>query len=385
MAPRRINVLEIANPVTAAAGRLLADAGAAVVKLESPGTRIPDGGAAHARRLYQDTDKRSVGLDLGSSAGRELLLRLIPHFDIVVEAGRPGELAQAGLGYDVLSAANPRVTLVSITPFGQDGPYAGYDGDDLVAFAMGGLMFISGDPDLPPVVAPCEQAYMVAGVHAAMGALACYRAALQTGRGEWVDVSMMECLAAQENTVTNFRSEEEFSRRTGSQHRTANPGRIFACRDGYVHIFINQDRKVWERFVAWMGSPPELAAPELAEINERWRQADVVDGATVRFMAAHTREELATTAQEAHLPVAPVYDIGETMADPQVRYLDILERVDGDGDRSYATLRPPLQRGRPPIRRSPAPRVGEATDDLLAELLGLAPAERDALRSAGVV
>jgi len=374
------SVLEIAGPATDVCGRLLSDAGGEVVKLEAPASAAEpvDG----ARRRYFDTDKKSLAVDLGTPGGRALLAELVPVFDVVVEALPPGELERMGCGYHAMAERSPALTLVSITPFGQDGPYAGWKADDLVAFAMGGLMFISGARDAPPVVAPCEQAYLVAGVHAAIGALAGLWAA-SGGRGEWVDVSMMECLAAQENTISNHRGPGEFSRRTGSQHRTANPGRIFPCKDGHFHIFVNQERGTWERFVKWVGNPPELESPDLAEINHRWRNAEVVTAVMERFALQRTREELVTTGQALHLPVVPVSSVREALNDPQAQWLGLAERVGGEQE-GYRTLRRPLH---PQYQgpRSPAPAVGRDTDDVLEWFLGLGAAERAGLRGAGVV
>ena len=365
------SVLEIAGPATAVCGRLLADAGGEVVKLEAPSANADATPAETARRRYYDTDKRSLVVDLGTPEGQAQLAELAPRFDVVVEAMPPGQLDRIGSGYRALTARNPALTLVSITPFGQDGPYAGYQADDLVAFAMGGLMYISGAPDAPPVVAPCEQAHVVGGIHAAIGALAGLEAAAG-GRGEWVDVSMMECLAAQENTISNFRGPGEFSRRTGSQHRTANPGRIFRCKDGYFHIFVNQERRTWERFVKWVGSPAELESLDLAEINQRWRHADLVTGVMERFAAERTREELVTSGQALHLPVVPVSSVREALDDPQTRWLDLVERVaggDGDGDGGYLTLKRPLHpKGK--AKRTPAPRPGGDTAEVLERFAG---------------
>jgi len=303
----------------------------------------------------------------------------------VVESGAPGELAALGAGYNVLSAANPAITLTSITPFGQWGPFAHYQADDLVAFAMGGLMFVSGVPDLPPVVAPCQQAYVIGGIHASMTALACWRAARRTGRGEWIDVSMVETLAAQENTLTNFRGGSDFTRREGSQHRNGNPGRVFRCKDGYVHLLIQHDDAVWGRFVAWLGNPPELQGPDFANLLIRRGQADTITAVTERILLTRTREEIFGGGQEAHLPIAAVYSIAEALNDPQVEQMQILEEVRGAATTGYRTLRPPLQRGRATPPRTPAPAIGADTDAILGGLLGLAPAEIAALRRSGVV
>jgi crotonobetainyl-CoA:carnitine CoA-transferase CaiB-like acyl-CoA transferase len=378
-------VLEISTPVTAVAGRLLADAGAKVVKVEDPRAAPPERAEDRARRLYQDTDKRSVTLALGTARGRALLAELAPRFDIVVESGEPGWLASIGAGYEVLSAANPALSLVSITPYGQWGPYAHHQADDLVAFAMGGMMFVSGVPELPPVVAPLQQAYVVGGIHASMTALACWRAVPRTGRGEWIDVSMVEALAAQENTLTNFKGGAEFTRREGSKHRNGNPGRVFRCKDGFVHLLIQHDEAVWSRFREWLGSPPELQGPGFENLIARRDQAALIDAVTDRILRARTREEIFSTGQEAHLPIAPVYSIAEALKDPQVQHMAILDEVAGAGGEPYRTLRPPLQRGHEVPHRTPAPQPGADTAAVFAELLGTSAEDLAALRRDGVV
>jgi crotonobetainyl-CoA:carnitine CoA-transferase CaiB-like acyl-CoA transferase len=381
----RPTVLEISSPVTAVAGRFFADAGATVVKLEPPDAALPDRPEDRARRLYQDTDKRSISVDLEVARGRELLARLAPRFDIVVESFEPGRLADLGAGYDTLAAANPAITLVSITPFGQWGRYAHYQADDLVAFAMGGMMFVSGVPELPPVVAPCQQAYVVGGIHASMTALACWRASRRTGRGEWIDVSMVETLAAQENTLTNFKGGSDFTRREGSKHRNGNPGRVFRCKDAYVHLLIQHDEAVWSRFVEWLGHPPELQGEGFETLITRREKAALIDQVTDRILRTRTREEIFSTGQEAHLPIAPVYSISEALNDPQVQHMRLLDEVPVPGGEPYVTLRPPLQRGHEIPPRTPAPSPGADTAAVLHEMLGLRDAELADLRRAHVV
>jgi crotonobetainyl-CoA:carnitine CoA-transferase CaiB-like acyl-CoA transferase len=338
-----------------------------------------------ARRVYYDTDKRSITLRTDTVRGRDLLATLISRSSVVIESHPPGTLESIGLGYDRLRADHPQLTMVSITPFGQSGPYSAYKADDLIAFAMGGLMFISGTPDRPPVVGPLEQAFVVAGVHAATLALAAAWSASRTGTGAWVDVSMMECLAAQECTITNFRGDDEYTRRAGSQHRAASPGRIFPCRDGFVHIFVSQDPAVWTRFVEWLGSPAELAEPELADIQNRLAHSTAINDATQRFTRTQTRKELTSTGQAMHLPVVPVYAVDEALQDEQVRYLEVLELAElPTGGAPYRTLVPPLGRGRPPTERRGAPPIGHDTAAVLAEA-GISDEEYTQLREAGVV
>lgn len=356
-----LRVLEIGGGAAAVATRSLADMGASVIKVEGPTAVAPTVPRHVARRRYLDTDKRSVSLDLTTADGRDDLATLLRWADIVVEATMPGELAGLGVGYHDVAATHPAVSYVSITPFGQTGPYAARPADDLVLFAMGGLMFISGLADRAPVVAPGEQSSVVAGIHAAIAALSAARAAGRTGRGSWVDVSIFEAQAALENTITNHRGPGEYARRSGSQHRMANPGRIFPAADGAIHLFIGREAGVWERFLDWLGDPPELVALDLADINRRWEHVDVVTEVTERSLAARPVEELVAAAQERHLTVVPVYDLERAIDNPQTRHLRLFEDV-GDGPEAYRTLRPLLW---PLPDRRPAPVPGQDTAAVL--------------------
>jgi benzylsuccinate CoA-transferase BbsF subunit len=167
-----------------------------------------------------------------------------------------------------------------------------------------------------------------------------------------VDVSAFECLAAQENTLTNSLGRGQFTRRNGSQHRTSLPGSIFACRDGYLHTFIGRP-EVWLRFLEWIGSPAELSDPALADVDVRWRHAALVNAITERFVAIRDKADLYTTAQAHHLPCVPVYSPLEFLADPQTASRAmVVERPHADLG-SYRTLRPPLALAEPPDAEAP--------------------------------
>lgn len=318
-------VVELSSRATASCGRLFVESGSDVDLLLHPGD--VEGGAWSD---FHDHRKRRVRVDALRDPIRTR--ELLRDADVLLEGFAPGVLARAGLDPMRLIEEHPRLVVVSITPFGQTGPYRSYRADDLVVFAMGGIMFISGEPGRAPVTAPDEQAWVTAGAHAACAAMAALWGRERTGRGDWIDVSAFECLAAQENTLTNFEGPGLFTRRRGSQHRTALPGRIYACKDGFVHLFISREEAVWRRFLAWIGDPPELADPALAEVNTRWRSFDLVDRVTAERIAVRKRDELFESAQAAHLPVAPVNPPADFLADPQTRFLEGVE-ISGDGRR----------------------------------------------------
>ncbi|MCZ6624432.1 MAG: CoA transferase [Deltaproteobacteria bacterium] len=362
-------VLEVAGPATAPCGRLLAETGADVIKMESPATgRGPSDTSSSA--LFHDTGKRGITLNLHAPQGKVLFEKLAAQVDVIIESLPPGELSHLGLSFARLSAINPGLVLVSITPFGQDGPYSLFKGNDFVVFAMGGIMFISGEPGSPPVVAPVQQSYSLAATHAALGALSVLWDRSQTGWGDWVDVSMFECLAAQENTITNYVGTGNFARRNGSQHRTALPSRILPCRDGFVHVFVTREEVAWKRFLEWIGNPRDLVDMDLAEINKRWRYEALVNSVTAEFFRQHTRAELFESAQRVHLPCVPVNTPADFLNDPQTLCYDLVMDVQRPGSGPYRTLRPPVDL----VEKKhvlPAPRVGEHNHEVYRGLVGL--------------
>jgi crotonobetainyl-CoA:carnitine CoA-transferase CaiB-like acyl-CoA transferase len=337
---------------------------------------------SRASRLFHHAGKRSIQLALAEPRAWDQVRALALGADVLLEGEAPGTMAGRGMSYAELAASNPALVVTSITPFGQSGPYAHYAANDLVVFAMGGVMFISGEPDRPPVVAPDQQAYVTAGTHAAFATLAALWARRQDGTGDWVDVSMFECLVAQENTITNYLEPGSFARRAGSQHRTSLPGRIFQCRDGYIHLFISRELPVWQRFVDWLGNPPELSDPSWADINTRWEHADVVNEVTEAFVATRTRAELFVAGQGRHLPVVPVNPPLNYLEDAQISVTSPTIQVRGTRADSYTTLRPPSYVSAGPTG---APEPGEHTGQILRECLGLDDTQVDALHSAGLL
>ena len=312
-----VRVLELAGAEGEYCGKLLADFGAEVIKVEPPGGSPSRGeppfkddrpGSENSLSfLYFNANKKSVTADLDTDAGRERVRRLARTVDVVLESSAPGSLAGMGLGYEDLLAANPRLVYASVTAFGQTGPYSGYRWSGLVAFAMGGLMYVSGKPSLPPVNAPGAQAFLVGSAHAALAILMALWHVRQGGAGQHVDVSMMDCLAAMENMVSRSASTGVHPRRDGTQHRFATPGTIYRCRDGFVHIFVtNSQPGAWERFADWLGRPEALTGHEFADAVYRRAHVAEVDRVVSEVLAELPKEKVYEELQDCHIPCAPV-------------------------------------------------------------------------------
>lgn len=380
-------VLELAGAGGATfCGRMLAEFGAEVIKLEPPG------GCETRRRgpfwdrpglpplslsfLANNLRKKGITLDLGEADGRELFRALVRIADAVVESTPPGALASLGVDYGDVKGLNPRLVWTSITPFGKSGPKEAWRANDLVAFAAGGLMYISGKPEGPPVVGPDEQAYRIGGSHGAFGTLAALWARQESGAGQLVEVSLQECLAAQENTISDFSRKGEVIPRTGSQHRRAVPGRIYPCKDGFVHlIVVHTQAGVWERFLDWVGRPVELLDPKYEDSTYRRAHAERVDRVSRAFCRNRTKAELYRAAQERHIPCTPVNTPADFVNDEQIRSREFLTTVAVRGER-MAMLGLPFKSTETEwsAPRS-APEIGEHNTEVFGTLLGLQPKE----------
>src|SRR5581483_998943 len=350
-------------------GKLLRDLGMTVIKVEPPGgdpvRRL--GPFAHdtpslegsLRFAWLNGGKQSLTLDLTQSQGRELLLRLAVQADVLVESCDPGALDALGLGADVLRARNPRLVVTSLSAFGQDGPHRDYLAPDLVAFALGGLMYVSGDPALPPVQGPETQAAYYGSLYAALGTLlALWRRdtaltptlsqgergkdgsppehedagaqrrglsqgergkdgsplplgeglgvrAPGDGEGCHVDVSVQETLASQEHLIRAFGLEGHSIQRYGSQHGTVAPANVFPTRDGYVYLFVS--RPHWRLLLNLMPDhDPALDDPKWLANHERRAQAAWINAEVERFTRQFTKDELVRLLQENGIPCLPV-------------------------------------------------------------------------------
>ena len=325
-----VRVLELAGAEGEYCGKLLADFGAEVIKVEPPGGSPSRGEPpfVHDRPgpdrslpfLYFNANKKSVTADLHTDAGRERVRRLARTADVVVESATPGTLSAMGLGYAALNALNPRLVFASVTAFGQTGPCSGYRWSALTAFAMGGLMYVSGKPSAPPVNAPGAQAFMVGSAHAALTILVALWHVRQGGPGQHIDVSMVDCLAAMENLVSRSASTGAHPHRDGTQHRFAAPGTIYRCADGFVHIFVtNSQPGAWGRFVDWLGRPEALAREEFDDPVYRRAHVAEVDRVVSDTLAELPKEKVYEELQARHIPCAPVNTPLDFVRDPHIR------------------------------------------------------------------
>lgn len=261
-----IRVLDLADQKGVYCGKLLADLGADTIKIEKPGgdamRRI--GPFFHdephpEKSLYWfqfNTSKRSITLNLETADGRQILKQLVKTADVMVETFPPGHLDRMGLDYSVLSQVNPGLVLTSITPFGQTGPYRDFKGSDLIAQAMGGLMYLAGFPDDSPYKLHGSQACHSASVQGAVGIMVALYARELTGRGQHVDVSLQESvLMAQETAMQYYDLRKEILRRSATEVPVLPGMGLYPCKDGYVWSFVVAGAGAgWDVIVDWMDS-----------------------------------------------------------------------------------------------------------------------------------
>jgi len=374
-----VRVLDLSDQQGAFAGKLLAGLGADVVLVEPPGgsplRSIPpfwQGVEGPERSLFfwfYSAGKRGITLDWRTAAGAATLRRLAARADVLIESEAPGTLAGLGCGSAALRAANPRLVVASITPFGQTGPYRAWRASDTVAQAMGGMMFVNGHRDGPPLRSLGLQAYHQAGIFAAVGVVSALLARDTTGRGQDVDVSLQAAVAgALEHVPGLWHQMGLVAPRQGTLHWT----RYFCvgrCRDGWVmHCTLGD----WTSLVEWMkadGMGAGLDDPALEDIKTRQAEADRLFAALDAWAARYTVEELVQGAQLRRIPYAAVRPPEALLRDPHLAgrgFFVPIEHPDLGLTVPYPGA--PFRLTDAPWRVARPPRLGEHTEQVLAEL-----------------
>ncbi len=296
-------------------GRILADLGMEVIKIEPPGGDLvrrlppfvtsPDGKQLSTTFAHLNSGKESKVLDLEREAGRADFRALVGKADAVIESFMPGKMESLGLGYKNLSAMSPGIVMASITAFGQTGPKSRYVWSDLVALAVSGFLYISGDPSMAPCRPPETQGYYFGSVYAAAGLLAALYRRERTGRGDHVDVSMQEALATQEHIIRLYANEGQILKRQGSQHGQVAPARMFPCSDGYVYLYVT--RQHWKIFLdVWKDHPAEMEGSQWLNNLYRRSQIEKLNPLLENFTRQYTRDELTHLLQARGIPCVPV-------------------------------------------------------------------------------
>jgi crotonobetainyl-CoA:carnitine CoA-transferase CaiB-like acyl-CoA transferase len=354
---------------------LLADQGADVIKVERPeegddARRMPPfvKGESSPFMLW-NRNKRSIALDLKSEAGRAVCRELAAGADVFLENFKPGTAARLGLGYDDLAALNPRLVYCSISGYGQTGPYRERPGFDLMMQAMTGIMSVTGPEDGPPFRLPLAICDIGAGMFAAFGILAALRARERSGRGQQVDASLYEAgIAFGLYEAAHVFATGERPARLGQAHRGGAPYQVFRTADGWLTIGPNS-QPLWRKFCAAIGRSDLVADPRFADNPARVANRKDLVALLEAVLSQHGSAHWVALLTEAGIPVGPVMTYDQVFADPQVKAREMVAEIDHPAAGPMRTLGIPVKLSATPGRlRRPAPRLGEHTDEILAEL-----------------
>ena len=384
-----IRVLELGSLIAGPfCGKTLADFGAEVIKVEPPGDGDP---LRRWRRMrngvslwwhVQSRNKKSITVDLREAEGQAIVRRLARDCQVVIENFRPGALEKWNLGWDALSADNPRLVLVRISGYGQTGPYRARPGFAAIGEAMGGLRYITGFPDRPPVRPNLSVGDTLAALHAVIGTLL----ALRSGKGQVVDVALYESVFnVTESLLPEFDAHGAIRERSGSTLPGIAPSNLYPCSDGsYVLIAGNAD-SLYRRLMDAIGRADLRDDPALARNDGRAAQMERIDQAIAEWTSKRDQTQVLDEMEKAEVPAGRIYTAADIAADPHYAARGMIQQVlAGDGEPLKVPGIVPKLSATPGAIRSPAPKLGEHTDEVL-KALGISTAEIEALRRKKIV
>jgi crotonobetainyl-CoA:carnitine CoA-transferase CaiB-like acyl-CoA transferase len=386
------------------ATQILADLGADVIKIERPGTgddtrqwgppylkdRDGDDTADAAYFLSTNRGKRSLTLDISRPEGQSVARALALESDVVIENYKVGGLARYGLDHAALCAANPRLVYCSITGFGQNGPYAGRAGYDYLIQAMSGLMSITGLPDGVPGGGPMRVGVAVTDIMTGMYATVAILSALahrdRTGEGQYIDMALLDAATAMlANQATSFLSTGQSPGRTGAGHPSVVPYQPFETADGHVIVAVGNDGQ-YARYCEALCRPDLATDPRFATSAARVRNRDVLVPEIAAIMRTRRGNEWISVLETAGVPCGPINTIDQVFNDPQIRHRGLQVELPHAAAGSVPLVGSPLRLSRTPVEyRGGPPTLGQHTDEVLTEVLGMTEEDIGALRAAAIV
>jgi crotonobetainyl-CoA:carnitine CoA-transferase CaiB-like acyl-CoA transferase len=394
---KNIKVLEMAESNGAYCGKILADLGAEVIKVEKPGgdeTREmgpfkedilhPEGSLYF---FYYNTNKKGITLNIKKREGREVFKKLARACDVIIETSIPERMKKLGLDYKNLKTINPGLVMVSITGFGRTGPYRNYLVNEIVGFAMSGVMYECGDGDGTPTMGPGNLTLDLASAYAASGVLIALLNRFRTKAGQHIDISVQEVgtTASYGPHLSLYDLDGRIIKRGGQRQMFDPAFGLYPCKDGHVHIGVWTPNQ-WKKFFKMLGSPEALSDPMWEDRLFRQSNPELVESLTTDFTTKYNKAELFDLGQSYGVPCAPVHKISEFVNHPQTK------------DREYfiETIHPFLGRinyPRAPYRISekpwkptrPAPLVGQHNEEIYAKLLGYSEKELKKFMESGII
>lgn len=389
-----IKVIEIGTLIAAPfAARLMAEFGAEVIKIEAMGQGDP---LRKWRKLHEGTslwwylqsrNKKSLALDLKSPEGLNLIKQLLGDADVLIENLRPGGLEKLGLGWDVLHALNPKLTLVRISGYGQTGPYRDRPGFGAIGEAMGGIRYTTGNPDSPPARVGVSLGDSLASLHGVIGALmSLLRVKTGQGDGQIVDVSLAESVFnLMESLVPEYDMLGHVRERSGGALPGIAPSNTYLTADGaYVVIAGNSD-PIYKRLMHTIGRADLAEAPEFAHNDGRAAKSGLLDAAITHWTNSLPIEQVLSALEAAEVPAGRIYSVADIVSDPHYQARDMLLTAELPG--GVSVKMPGIV---PKLSETPGgvnwqgPTLGQHTDDILGSL-GLTGADIQRLKTSGVV
>ncbi len=389
-----VKVLELGQLIAGPfAGKFFAEFGAEVIKIEPPGGGDP---LRQWRKLHNGTslwwyvqgrNKKSVTANLRTPEGQEIVRRLARETDVLIENFRPGTMEKWGLGYEALRAENPGLVMLRLSGFGQSGPMRDQAGFGAIGESMGGLRYLTGFPDRPPVRSNLSLGDAIASLHGVIGALmALHHRDANGGAGQVVDVALYEAVFNMlEGTLPEFDMFGVVRERTGSNLTGIVPSNTYLSRDGqHVVIGANGD-SIFKRLMVLIGREDLAQDPALADNSGRAPRADELDRVIGEWAARHDADECVRMLNEAQVPNGKIYSIADIARDPQYLAREMIRQVTLPGGASLKVPGPvPLLSETPGEVGWVGPALGEHTEEILARL-GYSRADIDGLRARGVV
>jgi formyl-CoA transferase len=376
------------------AGQILGDFGAEVIKIEDPkvgdpmrqwGRSLPKGHSPWWPVIARN--KKSVGLDLRTPQGQAIARTLIAQADVVIENFRPGAMEKWGLSYEALAAENPRLVMARVSGFGQTGPYAGRAGYGLIGEAMGGLRYVTGEPDRPPARAGISIGDSLAAMHAVMGITMALHERERAGRGQLVDAALYESvLAVMENLVTEYDITGYVRERSGSVLPGIAPSNAYPCAGGELILIGGNGDTVYARLTDAMGRPDLKTDARFVDHGSRGANQSELDAIISDWTAGCALPDLLALLEAQGVPASRVYRAPDMLEDPQFEAREAIVTVEHPvfGPVRMQNAFPKLSRT-PGSVRWPGPPLGAHTDEVLAERAGVSPEGLAELRAARVI
>ncbi len=355
---------------------LMGDMGAEVIKIEPPPTGDdsrqwgpPFVGGISTYFHSINRNKKSLGLNLKTPYGREILWKLIDRADVLIENFRPGVLDKLGFSYEAVSKRNPRVVYCSISGFGQTGPYRDRPGYDVIAQGESGVMDLTGFPDGPPVKLGASLADIVTGLYAFQGILLALLARYRTGQGQQVDISLLDSMVS---TLTYhaliYLTTGRSSTRMGTRHPSIVPYECFHGSDGFVNVAVT-NQKQWVNFCNVLGFPHIAADPRFEKMKDRLDHYDELKRMIDSVISKWTRAEIIQRMSEVGIPAGPINTVGEIMEDPQMKARDMVYELIHPEYGPLRVLGIPIKLSETPGALETAPpRFGQHNREVLSRL-----------------